>query len=258
MGARRILLGVCFAAGVSGCHAVYGPTPVSGEWQVIDTTRYSFNVRPGSFAAQNTGPLAEVLDDQYDTTLRALDIHYAGRISLFLYKSAADAGLDSERSGTAYPDTESVRVTAGGPLDGSLFVVLSHEVNHVIQQNAIGRPGTSFMGEGLPSAVLSERFHRYGPAFLHAWTASHDSQIPSLSTLIDDDRWTEHDQQMAYNASASFLAYLLETGGPRRVKQLQPLTSAEFERRFKEIYGRSLGDAERDWRAFCAARGVLR
>ena len=255
MRAKRILLGVCLAAGVSGCHAVYGPTPVSGEWQVVDTAHYSFNVRPASFAAQNIGTLVEVLDDQYDATLRALDIHYAGRISLFLYKSAADADLDSERSGTAYPDTESVRVTAGGPLDGSLFVVLSHEVNHVIQQNAIGRPGTSFMGEGLPSAVLSERFHRYGPTFLYSWTASHDSEIPSLATLIDDDRWTEHDQQVAYNASASFLAYLLETGGPQRLKQLQPASSDAFEQRFREVYGRSLADAERDWRAFCAARG---
>lgn len=254
MRAKRILLGVCLAAGV-GCHVVYGPTPVSGEWQVVDTAHYSFNVRPGSFAAQNIGTLVEVLDDQYEATLRALDIHYAGRISLFLYKSAADADDVSERSGTAYPDTESVRVTAGGPLDWGLFVVLSHEVNHVIQQNAIGRPGTSFMGEGLPSAVLSERFHPYGPTFLYAWTASHDSEIPSLSTLIDDDRWTEHDQQMAYNASASFLAYLLETSGPGRVKQLQPASSKAFAQSFRNIYGRPLDEAERDWRAFCAARG---
>lgn len=255
MSAKRLLLSLLLAATAgSGCHSVYGPTPVKGDWQVLDSGHYSFNVRPGSFAEQNLGRLAEVLDEQYEATLRALDIRYAGRVSLFLYNSAADAGLDSERSGTAYPDTESVRATAVAPLNDGLFVLLSHEVNHVIQQNAMGRPGTSFMGEGLPSAVLSERFHQLGRSFLYDWTARRDAQIPSLSTLVDDDQWDSHDQQLTYNASASFLAYLLETGGPQRVKQLQPLNSDEFAMGFGEIYGRSLNDAERDWRAFCVSR----
>lgn len=255
MSVRHVMLSVLLAATAGGCHSVYGPTPVKGDWQVLDTAHYSFNVRPGSFAEQNVGRLGEVLEEQYDATVRALDILYAGRVSLFLHDSAADAGLESERSGVAYPDTESVRATAVPPLNDGLFVLLSHEVNHVIQQNAIGRPGTSFMGEGLPSAVLSERFHQLGRTFLYDWTARRDAQIPSLSTLVDDDQWDSHDQQVTYNASASFLAYLLETGGPQRVKQLQPLTSAEFARRFSEIYGRSLSDAEREWRVFCAARG---
>ena len=59
---------------------------------------------------------------------------------------------------------------------------------------------------------------------------------------------------MKYNASASFLAYLLETGGAQRLKQLQPVASPQFEARFQSVYGHSLADAERDWRAFCAAR----
>ena len=58
---------------------------------------------------------------------------------------------------------------------------------------------------------------------------------------------------VAYNASASFLAYLLDQGGPARLKQLQRVRSSEFEARFQQIYGRSLDEAERDWRAFCAA-----
>ena len=256
MSARPMMLSLLLAAATgSGCHSVYGPTPVKGDWQVLDTAHYSYHVRPGSFAQQNLGRLAEVLEDQYEATLRALDIRYAGRVSMFLHDSAADAGFESGRGGTAYPDTESVRATAVPPLNDGLFVLLSHEANHVIQQNAIGRPGTYFMGEGLASAVLSERSHQQGRTYLYDWTARSGAQIPNLSRLIDDDQWTGYDHRTAYDASASFLAYLLETGGPQRVKQLQPLTSAEFERRFSEIYGRSLSDAERDWRAFCAARG---
>ena len=69
----------------------------------------------------------------------------------------------------------------GPPVDATLFVLLSHEMNHVIQQNGIGRPGTSFMGEGLPSAVLSERYHSFGKTYLYSWTARNDAQIPSLA-----------------------------------------------------------------------------
>jgi hypothetical protein len=75
----------------------------------------------------------------------------------------------------------------------------------------------------------------------------------SALALIDDDKWDDYDAQTTYNASASFLAYLLETGGPAPLKQLQPVNSRDFQRRFQEVYGRSLDDAERAWRAFCAA-----
>ena len=162
--------------------------------------------------------------------------------------------MESERTGKAYPETESVRATAGPPLDDNLFSLLSHEVNHVIEQNALGRPGTAFLGEGLASAVISERFHLLGKTYLHNWSASHDSEIPALSNLTDDDQWDRFNQQMTYAASASFLAYLLEVNGPAKLKQLHQVTSAHFQERFQQIYGRSLAEAEREWRAFYAAR----
>jgi len=251
---RRLFVALALAWPGSQCHAVLGPTPVDTNWRVIDSPHFSFNVRPGSFAEQNIARIGEVLEDQYDTTLRVLDIRYSGRVSLFLYNSAADGDMESERAGKAYPDTETVRATSGPPLDSNLFLLLSHESNHVIQQNALGSPGTYFLGEGLPSAVLSERYYPNGTTFLYGWTASHLSQIPALSLLVDDSKWNSYDQQVAYNASASFLAYLLELRGPQLLKQLQPASSVSFTRQFQATYGRSLDEADRDWRAFCASR----
>jgi hypothetical protein len=222
------------------------------NWRVIETPHFIFNVRPGSFAAQNVARLGEVLEDQYAFALMALDIRYAGRISLFLYESAADAGDTSERSGTAYPETEAVRAVVSPPLE-STYSLVAHESNHVIQHNALGPPATSFMNEGLASAVMSERFHPGGKSFLYPWTATNTAQIPDLSNLVDDDTWGDYNSQLAYNASASFLAYMLDQGGPERLKQLQRVRSSEFETRFQQVYGRSLDEAERDWRAFCAA-----
>ena len=209
--ARALLIAVALAG--AGCHSLLGPTPVGSDWAVIDTAHFSFNVRPDGVVRHSVGQLTEVLDDQYEVTVRTLDLRYAGRISLFLYESGGDGGFETNRAGAAYADTEAVRAAAGPPVDGSLFVLLSHEMNHVIQQNSLGRPGTSFLNEGLPSAVLSERYHSFGKTYLYEWTAANNARIPGLATLVDDDLWDTHNFQMKYNASASFLAYLLETNG---------------------------------------------
>ena len=225
---------------------------MDSNWQVIETPHFILNVRPGSFAEQNAARLGEVLEDQYAFVMSALDIRYAGRISLFLYASAADAGENNDRSGTAYPETGAVRAIVTPPLE-TTFGLLSHESNHVIEHNALGPPATSFMNEGLASAIMSERFHPGGKSFLYPWTARNAAQIPDLSSLVDDGTWGDYNSTLAYNASASFLAYILDQGGPARLKQLQSVRSSEFEARFQQIYGRSLDEAERDWRAFCAA-----
>lgn len=242
-----LLLGVGVA-----CHSILGPSNVDTNWKVIDTPHFAMHVRPGSFAEQNATRLAEVLEDQYAFTVSALDIRYSGRVSLFLFSSATDAGEESERSGTAYPDTEAARAIVSAPLE-TTFGLVAHESNHVLQLNGLGPSGTHFMIEGLASAVMSERYHAGGKSFLYPWTAANDSRVPPLSDLVDDGKWDSIDSQTAYFASASFLAYLLDTGGPARLKQIWPARSSQFAARFQETYGRSLQDAERDWRAFSAA-----
>jgi len=49
------------------------------------------------------------------------------------------------------------------------------------------------------------------------------------------------------------LVYTLDLGGPDRIKQLQTVRSSEFAAQFQEIYGKTLDQAEREWRAFCAS-----
>src|SRR5512145_3149388 len=120
--ARAALVAALACAG-SGCHALLGPSEVDRNWRVIDSPHFAFHVRPGSFAEQNISTLIEVLEDQYTFALRTLDIRYAGRISLFLFESAADADEQSERSGTAYPDTEAARAIVSPPLETTFGLV---------------------------------------------------------------------------------------------------------------------------------------
>jgi hypothetical protein len=235
-----------------GCHALFGPSELDTNWRVIDSPHFAFHVRPGSFAEQNIATLIDVLEDQYAFSLVALDIRYAGRISLFLFESAADADEQNERSGTAYPDTEAAHAIVSPPLE-TTFGLVAHESNHVIQYNGVGPPATSFMNEGLASAIFSERYYPGGKSFLYPWTARNDARIPPLTNLVDDGKWADTDSQIAYNASASFLVYTLDLAGPDRLKQLQAVRSSEFAARFQQIYGKPLEQAEREWRTFCAS-----
>lgn len=237
-----------------GCHAIFGPSEIDANWKVIDSPHFAFHVRPGSFAEQNIATLVDVMEDQYAFAVSALDIRYAGPISLFLYNNANDAGepFGAERSGTGYPNTEAARAIVSPPLE-TTFGLVAHESNHVIQYNGVGPPATSFMNEGMASAVMSERFHAGGKSFLYPWTARNDARIPPIADLVDDSKWDDVESQVSYNASASFLAYTLDAGGADRLKQLRPLRSSEFAARFQQIYGKPLDQAEREWRAFCAS-----
>jgi hypothetical protein len=238
-----------FLAGA--CESVLGPTPIEGEWQAYASPHFSLQVRPGTFAEQSIPTITGWLEDQYAFSNARLDLTYAGRVTGLLYPSAEEAGRMSDRSGTAYPETESFKAVCVAPLDGGLMHLLAHEANHVILWAGLGRPGTDMMREGLPSAVVSERFYPNGQTFLYAWTARNASRLPPVAQLVDDGAWGELPSEVAYNASASFLAYLIETYGAAPLKRIYGATSDAFERRFQEAYGRSLSQAEAEWKAFC-------
>jgi len=250
---RRLAIVVLLACPGFACGSILGPTTVDQNWHTFEAEHFTLYVRPGSFAEANHVRLGEVLDDQYSYTQAILGVTYAGRVSGFLYNNASDGDLESDRSGVAYADSEALRATVTPPLDGNLFALLQHEFNHVIQRTTLGRPGTSFVNEGLPSTVQSTRYHSFGKDFYYRWTKDHLAAIPPLSDLADDDKWKGDD--VSYKASASFLAYLLDLAGAGPIKQLYQTRSADFSAAIQRLYGRSLAELEQDWRAFCVAHG---
>ena len=81
--------------------------------------------------------------------------------------------------------------------------------------------------------------------------AHYASRLPAVSQLVNDDAWEGLPSEVAYNASASFLAYVIQTYGAAPLKRIYGATSEAFERRFQEAYGRSLSQAEAEWKVFC-------
>jgi hypothetical protein len=258
MRSRTLLLPACAALALVGCNPIYGPTPTDDNWRTRSIGHFTYYVRPDSFAESVLTPLSEVLDDQFTTTVTRLNLRYSGHITMFLHNSGADAGFGNDggggdHSGVAYPDTETVKSVCVPPLDGNLFGLLSHESNHVILHNGLGRPGTTLLNEGLASAVISERFHTQGPTFYYRWTADRRAQLPRLTDLVDDEKWRGFPQQMAYNTGASFLAYVIQIYGPVPLKAIYYTDSSAFPAAFKAAYGKTLEQVESEWIAFLMA-----
>jgi hypothetical protein len=239
--------------GVIGCNSVYWPTAPDSNWTIHDTARFSLYTRPGSFCRTVVDELGDIVEDQYDHAARTLGVPSSSRISIFLYNSGAEVSppLPSDRSGVAFPHTAAVHAVCVPPLDDNLASLITHEVNHVVIVQGLGTAGTSFMNEGLASALISERRSPIGPSFLYAWTGSRRNQLPSIASLADDARWSSS-SEFGYKTSASFLAWLLEQYGRERLTQLYPARSAEIAERTEALYGKSLQELEGEWLAFLA------
>ena len=240
------------------CNMVLAPSTPDANWKIYDRGHFTYYVRPGSFAEQSLETIGNVLDDQFSSTVAALTLRYDGHITVFLPVSGADGELGDQpganHSGVAYPDTETVKAACVPPLDGNLFSLISHEVNHVIVRNGLGREGTTFINEGLASALLSERYHSQGRTFYYHWTATHRAQLPRIGDLVIDDHWNSYAQDVAYNTSASFLAYLMETYGAAPMRAIHGTPSGAFPAQFLDAYGITLDQAEAAWLAFCSTR----
>jgi hypothetical protein len=242
-----------FAAAVSlaGCHTVLGPRPLDDNWRELDGPRVSFFVRPGSVAEQNVARLSAVAEDQYSSTVRSLGLSYTGHIRAYAYASAGDAHMESDFSGKAYPDTEAFGFVCVGPITSNTFSLMAHEENHVLIIAGLGRASTFFVTEGLASALLSETFHANGRRFLFPWTRLYRAALPRLARLMDDSEWGRVDSNIAYNTSASFLAWLLDTYGAEPLRAVYPAPSDAIVGRIESVYGRSLDALEADWLRFC-------
>ena len=250
MAARLIGLTVVAIVALWACHTAFGPEPRDDTWHAHEGPRVTFFVRPGSFAEQNVTRLIEVLEDQFTATVTALHLTYAGRLHAYAYNTPAEGGFESNFSGRAYPETESFRFVAVSPVSDNLFGLMSHEANHVLIINGLGRAGTFFFTEGLATAVLSERFHQTGRHFFFPWTRTNRALLPRLTSLIDDGDWQKTPSEVAYRTSASFLAFLLDTYGPDRLRQVYPLRSNRLPDQFVAVYGKSLDALEAEWLRF--------
>ena len=250
MRASRLRAIVIAALLVSACDVAYGPTSPTAEWSTHESARFTVHAKPGSFADANAAAMIEILDDQYAATSQQFGFPDGQHVWVFLYNRGSELTppLPEARAGVAFPDTNALHAVAAAPLDDDLRTLLAHELNHVVLNNGLGRAGTSFMNEGLASAVISEHFAPIGRTALLEWARSHRARVRKVSDLIDDSKWDSNSYD-GYQTSASFLAFLIDRYGVAALRRVYYARSSEFAARVAEIYGKPLEALEAEWLA---------
>jgi hypothetical protein len=241
---------IVVALALPSCDVAYGPTSPTGAWSSHDSARFVLYVRPGSFADANAGALLEILEDQYSHTNRLFGFADGPRISAFLYNNGDELKppLPQARAGVAFPETNALHAVVFAPLDDNLRTLITHEANHVILSNGLGRAGTFFMNEGLASAVISQSYGDIGRTFYSRWAAANRARLIPLHDLVDDRHW-DSNSNVAYNTGAAFLAFLIDRYGTAKLRQVYYTPSSDFARRAAEVYGKPLEALEAEWLA---------
>lgn len=249
-----ILTVILLSASVS-CRQIFAPDypEQDKDWEVRENDLFVVYYRLGSLAEEQMEHILAQEIIAWEHILNSLQLSYSGRINIFIYNSAEDAGWDSV-GGRAYPRTETIEAVYG-PHGKSIGEpgVSAHEMAHVITHNRIGIPGTSFMSEG--AAVAMDGVWYGGGNLkldLHAWVNefSREERLPKLSTLIND--FHDVSSRISYPVSGSFSLYLLNHYGVESYKRLFfEAFQRNFLSKFEEIYGMSLKRAEQDWIQYC-------
>ncbi len=246
---RRRVAAAMLALPLAACSPMLGPASPDANWNTHDSAHFTLYTRPGSVAEHSATAIGQALDAQYEHVIAFLDLRYSGRISGFLYDSPQDAGGNGE-FGRGFLQVESFKVVCVSPLSDSSQYLFRHEANHAILGGALGPAGTRFISEGLATAIVSDG-PGYGPRAWYQWTRANAGSLRPLNELVAGKDYSD----AAYDTTGSFLAYLLETYGPAPLKTVYYATADDFSRQFGQAYGRSLDQAEADWKKFCGIGG---
>jgi hypothetical protein len=198
--------------------------------------------RPGDFSEETLKQdvAADVAD--FEELQQRLEMHYEGRIHLFLYRDSEDmkatTGTDS---GIAF-STGRCSIHQVHDFRGV------HELTHIFSEQFPPNPDGStdlFTTEGLATAMA--RSDQDVP--VHEWAAMYLrlGRLPELRPLRADFMGAAPKHVHPYHVAASFILYLTERFGLEAVKRWYVNCTEAG-----QVFGVSFPRLENDWRAFLA------
>ena len=115
-------------------------------------------------------------------------------------------------------------------------------MTHSITHRAWGEPAEALLGEGIAVAMdLSGVDHH-----ARARKAIADKEPGFKLTEMLGQSWWQHDMEVSYAVSGSFVTFLLKTGNVAKVRKLYQ--AKDLPAALKKQYGWSMQEAEQKWR----------
>ena len=243
-----------------GCRASHVLFPEIYEedtnWLRTECSHYFVYYRPGSLASQDIDKITKTLDSCFEDVISQLKMEFSDKISYYLYNSPEDlehwAGW--RHWGFFVGEFES----ATGVYNSAYRSINAHETVHVIAYHTIGIAKLIFLNEGLAEAIT--HFHERWPSgelTIHkkCKLLLYEKKLFPLDVLADNDRFKEiylsPEGGNYYIQSGSFVRYLIDQYGLDKFKFLLPRAGEDnYKEIFRELYGQSIDDFEKEWRHF--------
>ena len=216
-------------------------TVVYDKWERKEAKGVIALAPPGSAAAKELERLAWTYAAGQAKILDTLGIE-AGKqpIKCFFYPSNEEIYKYTRRSfGFHIGDAQEVHSFFASRSDRQST---GHEMTHSITHRAWGEPAEALLGEGIAVAMdLSGVDHH-----ARARKAIADKEPGFKLTEMLGQSWWQHDMEVSYAVSGSFVTFLLKTGNVAKVRKLYQ--AKDLPAALKKQYGWSMQEAEQKWR----------
>jgi len=225
------------------------------NWITYQSVHFRFHYAPDYPRASEIESFARIHDSAFESICTYLRVSLSDRTDFFIYEK-----LDE---GVAIPDWNEIRADD----DQSI----GHEMTHIIASHiADGRQKIRLLDEGIATWLnQSKRTRDHHRA---AWEYIQKDSLPPLGELIPGPAFRHH-RPPPYFPAASFVGYLITRFGIDAFRRLWtanaaypelysmagdlrltkyfswiPSERAHFESTVMDVYGRTLGDLESEWR----------
>jgi hypothetical protein len=229
----------CLIHGVERVREHYGEQYAIGN--------FTIGWRPGAFPAQYADEIAVVAQAALEEANRLLGTEDHRPIELYLADQLYTPDECLGCQGYAAADLRQVFILQDGSLAADeLRALLVHEFAHVIAAEAIFLPLDLFYAEGLATWAMTDAMLDAGylsPLQTAAWVHAAGA-LPPLQEIREDDFAGRMRKRVAYDASASFAFFVIDTyGWPayRRLYTLDPPSA---------VVGKDWQQLEAEWHAY--------
>ena len=225
----------------------------------LTTAHYVFHCPKNSVAETELDAIAALQEGCYSFISSCLHTDAKEMIHYHFYDTPAEVGRqyaivyesDNDRpcNGFALPEMKS--------RDGEnhIFAVYNHEVKcvgfhedaHIISYS-LGRPVSQFIREGL--AMFFDRY--WWGIDNYSWTRWYveRKQNPSVTQLLENDRFGEYGDELTYPIAGAFTGYLIERFGTERYVEFYKCCAEKGLQAFEEIFCAPASLLEKDFIAY--------
>ena len=216
------------------------------EFVTYESENCRFHFFPNSLAEVEIKNIIKVQESSRKKILDFFGIKNNRKIDYFLYPTNQVKGEMMGDDGNGNADPKKFEVHA--VYNEDVKCIGPHEDTHLLV-TFLGLPPQLFR-EGL-AEYMSETWHNKNHA---EWARQFlsEGKLPDLEQIIDDEKWYEYDDLIAYPSAGSFVIFLITKLGREKFLELYKILNRDFTPEknkvfFKEVTGSSISDLQKEW-----------